>query len=132
MKISPIEIAKAHIEEAIVQYFDKSNFIIATTLAGIAEEILGKILPPEKTRARQELIESIKNAPEEQNLLVTGYFSGRPVLIEKTLSELSHDEIGNHLSFAKNSFKHTIKEIEIEPQEESKNLLISAFTRNAE
>jgi len=32
MKISPVEKAKVHFEEAIIQYLDRKNFIIAITL----------------------------------------------------------------------------------------------------
>jgi hypothetical protein len=39
MKIPWIDIAKIHLEEAIVQHFDNRNFLVAITLAGVSEEI---------------------------------------------------------------------------------------------
>ena len=61
LKLSKIEIAQIQLDRAISLFFNENDYISAITLAGAAEEILGKLLVKEnvgKRPALKELIES--------------------------------------------------------------------------
>ena len=61
IKISKIDIALVHLETAIDLFLNNQNYICAATLAGAAEEILGKIVyRSKKTNSFKELCSSLK------------------------------------------------------------------------
>ena len=117
LKISKIDIALVHLETAIDLFLNNQNYICAATLAGAAEEILGKIVyRSKKTNAFKELCSSLK---KEHNL---------------TLSET---EIGkNHVNYPRNELKHfdyPEREIlEIDDQAIAIGLIVRAVTNLVE
>ncbi len=58
IEVSKVDIATAQLDTAIRFYLDKSNMISAITLAGAAEEILGKLVKQQdKSNALEDIIE---------------------------------------------------------------------------
>ncbi len=127
MKISPLVKAQEHLEEAIVQYLDKKKFLLTITLAGVAEEILGKTLPKNQMNSHDWLKNSFNKPLKGEDCLVAGNFKGDGIITVKFLSEISSDEIGKCLNMAKNSIKHDIDAVEIDSKAEAEILLQRAL-----
>lgn len=122
MKIFKFEIAKVQLEEAIIQHLDRKNYIAAITLAGAAEEILGKSLPSKQTPALHKLIQRIKI---QHPKLVILDRKGRSQRIE----DVQDQDIEVFLNRIKNSLKHIQSDfIEIALKEESVTMLSRALT----
>lgn len=111
MPLTKLDAAKIQLEAAIELHFDKASYIPAITLAGAAEEILGKALPSGQQTAKEELSQA----------LLTEY---QLTISEKELSD-------RYLNKTRNALKHfgdsKITEIDIEPETESLGLLARAL-----
>ena len=108
-----IEIAKAHLNRAIVLFIEENDFINAITLAGAAEEVLGKlVLEVNLIPAMEQLIDSLHNK-----------FGGS--IDKKKIRD-------DYLNQAKNSLKHfgqgNEKTIELEPENEAISMILRAVT----
>lgn len=108
-----IEIAKAHLHRTIVLFVEEKDFINAITLAGAAEEVLGKFASEANlTPAMEELTDSLHN---------------------KLGGSIDKKKIRNdYLNRAKNSLKHfnqgDDETVEIEPEEEAISMIVRAAT----
>lgn len=100
MQISKIDIAKRQLETAIDLYFSDGDYLAVITLAGAAEEILGKLL---QRRGDRAMIDDLVELDRE----LTG---GRPF-----------EEIRKEANGARNSLKHANDpnedQVNIEPGE---------------
>lgn len=108
-----IEIAKAHLDRAIVLFIDENDFINAITLAGAAEEVLGKFA------RRANLIPAMEEITDILHTEVDG--------------EIDKKRIRNdYLNRVKNSLKHFEEGddelVEIEPEAEAIIMIIRAMT----
>ncbi len=92
--LSNLEIAKRQLERAISLFFDEQDFVSSLTLAGAAEEILGKILKIEmqEPHAMDELING--------SLKLNGISLGDPG------KKQAKKDIANTLNHFKNQLKH--------------------------
>lgn len=89
-RVSKVEIARIQIEKAIDLYVVENNFISAITLAGAAEEILGKLLKLQGKSSSYDGIREVLNASHRQLSL-------------QELDSLSFNEIANG---TRNHLKH--------------------------
>ena len=112
MQLTKLDAAKIQLEAAIELHMDKASFIPAITLAGAAEEILGKALPSGQQTAKQELSQA----------LLTKY---QLTITEKELND-------QYLNKARNLLKHFgdsgVTHVDLEPETESLNMLARALT----
>jgi hypothetical protein len=107
-------IALSQLETALRLYFERSNFFSVITLAGNADEILGKIL---KTKGKESSLEELKKAVAAVHLH----------LFEEVLPESVVAERANR---AKNAIKHGIGEaptITLDAEQEAKDMLNRAI-----
>ncbi|MHB8066894.1 MAG: hypothetical protein ACYDIC_03225 [Desulfobaccales bacterium] len=108
-----IEIAKAHLHRAIVLFIDEDDFINAITLAGAAEEVLGKFArKADMTTVMDDLTDILHN---------------------KAGGKLDKKKIRNdYLNRIKNILKHfehgDEELVEIDPQEEATSMILRAMT----
>ena len=108
-----IEIAKAHLHRAIVLFIEEQDFINAITLAGAAEEVLGRFVRGANlTTAMDQIVGN---------------------LCRKLGGSLDEKKIRNdHLNRVKNSLKHFEKGddelIEIEAEEEAISMIVRAMS----
>jgi len=111
MLLTKLDAAKIQLEAAIELHLDKASYIPAITLAGAAEEILGKVLPSGQQTAKQELSQA----------LLTEY---QLTISEKELSD-------RYLNKTRNELKHfgdsNVTQIDIEPEIESLGMLARAL-----
>ena len=112
MRLAKLDAAKIQLEAAIELHLDKASFIPAITLAGAAEEILGKALPAGQQTAKQKLSQA----------LLTKY---QLTITEKELNDQYLNKTRNHLKhFGDSGATH----VDIEPETESLNMLARALT----
>ena len=108
-----IEIAKAHLHRAIVLLIEENDFINAITLAGAAEEVLGKlVLEANLIPAMEQLIDGLHN---------------------KLGGSIDKKKIrDDYLNRAKNRLKHfdqgNEKAIDLEPENEAISMILRAVT----
>lgn len=111
MEFTKLDAAKNQLETAIELHLDRRDYIPAITLAGAAEEILGKALPSGQKTAKQEL----------SQVVLTKY---KLTISEKELND-------QYLNKTRNSLKHigdnSETHIEIEPETESLGMLARAL-----
>lgn len=94
--LSNLEIAHRQIERAITLFLDDNDFVSALTLAGAAEEILGKLL---NKQGREHWLDSISKGA----LRLLGFSVEE---LESPEALKSKKGITNHANRYKNSFKH--------------------------
>lgn len=111
MKLAKLDAAKNQLETAIELHLDRRNYIPAITLAGAAEEILGKALPSGQKTAKEEL----------SQVVLTKY---KLTISEKELTDQYLNKTRNNLKhIGDNSETH----IEIKPETESLCMLARAL-----
>src|SRR3990172_639968 len=111
MLLTKLDAAKIQLEAAIELHLDKASYIPAITLAGAAEEILGKVLPSGQQTAKQELSQALLT--EYQLTISKKELSDR--YLNKTRNELKHFGDSN------------VTQIDIEPEIESLGMLARAL-----
>lgn len=94
--LSNLEIAHRQIERAIVLFLDDRDYVSALTLAGAAEEILGKLLNKE---GKEHWLDSISKGA----LRVLGF---RKIELKTPEALKAKKEIANIANRHKNTFKH--------------------------
>lgn len=94
--LSNIEVAHRQLERAIALFMDEQDFVSALTLAGAAEEILGKLLAEQ---GKSHWLESISVAA----LVVLGFPKAEH---ESPEAREAKREIANIANFHKNRLKH--------------------------
>jgi len=92
--LSNLQIAERQLDRAIWLFFFEKDFVSALTLAGAAEEILGKLLKIEKKRSHA--LESLINGA----LILNGVPSGHADEAK------SRKELSNMVNYFKNRLKH--------------------------
>lgn len=105
------DIAKEQLETALRLYFEQRDFYSVITLAGAAEEILGKML---NHNGGKHLLDSLVAAAVDLSKL-DGH-------------EVTAKEIWNYANYARNRSKHFGIDMEdFDEREEAKDLLIRAI-----
>jgi len=94
--ISNLEVAHRQIERAIVVFLDDKDYVSALTLAGAAEEILGKLLNKE---GKEHWLDSISKGA----LRALGF---RKMEFETPEALKAKKEIANNANHYKNRLKH--------------------------
>lgn len=107
-----VEIGVKQLQTAIDMYIDKKDYISAITLAGAAEEVLGKLAERKGHKtAKKDLSDALLKKV--------------PSVSEKELSD-------KHLNRVRNSLKHVNSDdediIEIEPEEEAFTMICRAIS----
>ena len=92
--LSNLEIAKRQLNRAILLFFDEKDYVSSLTLAGAAEEILGKILNHEMSSSHS-LDEVINGALKLNNVPIGGHEEKK-----------AKKEIANIANYFKNRLKH--------------------------
>lgn len=95
VKVSSLHLATSQLERSISLYLNERDFISALTLAGAAEEILGKTL---STKGRQNAMDLIK-AEHRQMWEIIG---GNPP---------PDSQVVNFVNLFRNYYKHLLSEI---------------------
>lgn len=114
-----LDIARVQLEKSVVLYMSEGDYISAITLAGAAEEILGKMVKfsGKKNALAQEV---------EVGLELNEIFSGCP-----DLRELSANEIIAEAVFWRNRMKHldvsTLTGVLLDDKEAAKDLIERAL-----
>lgn len=99
--LSNLEIAKRQLDRSISLFFDERDYVSSLTLAGAAEEVLGKILNHERSSSHS-LDELIKGALKINSVPVGGHKEKK-----------AKKEIANIANYFKNRIKHYNAEGEI-------------------
>jgi hypothetical protein len=92
--LTNLEIAKQQLERAINLFLDEQDFVSSLTLAGAAEEILGKILEIEM------------QAPHALNELINGSLKLNGISLGDPNEKQARKNIANTLNHFKNKLKH--------------------------
>lgn len=101
--LSNLEIAHRQIERAIVIFLDDKDYVSALTLAGAAEEVLGKLLNKEE---KEHWLDSIS----KEALQALGFRKEEAQSQEATRVK---KEIANSVNQHKNRFKHYSQDEEV-------------------
>jgi len=115
MKIKPYNFVLAHLEEAIKQHIDSKNYVVAITLAGAAEEVLGKGI-----KGSDIAINNLLNKIKE---LFANFES-----VDGTIKDCTDKNINAHLlNRVKNHLKHKYESLDALLEEESISMLARAL-----
>lgn len=94
MKLHKIKVAQAQVETAIDLFLSDKDFISALTLAGAAEEILGRLL---QRKGEKNMLENLH-----------GWYQ------ETTGQKISFGEFAKKANFTRNTLKHANAEVELD------------------